>query len=256
MSLPPSCNSIHQKPWEKKWMQLVCVAKDKTRDCWSFGVHCSMLLGAESLLWLVLRCGLLWLGWARSTSPCLWTTLCHPNLNTGVAITLSPSILILHRWSGVTEDAATIDLCLLSINCCGFQWLCRGYSKIWFPGLPLTVKWVLANYYLSCRLLMDEMRGFRQIWNSIRTNFMQIHSTGNYSVFSRILPSWCRSETLRGLLYGQGSCGQWDASLLTLQLPHLALSLSLLIGGFRPPSSPRTSPTHTQSTLHPSALSH
>ena len=76
---------------------------------------------------------------------------------------------------------------------------------------------------------------------------MQLHSTGNYSVFLRILPSWYRSETLRGLLYGQGSCGQGCQPLAHTLTSHLALDLSLLRGGFRPPPPP---PPHTQSTLH------
>ena len=77
---------------------------------------------------------------------------------------------------------------------------------------------------------------------------MQIHSTGNYSVFSRILPSWCRSETLKGLLYGQGSCGQGCQPLAHTPTSHLALSLSLLRGGFRPPPPAPPPPlqhTHT-----------
>lgn len=153
--------------------------------------------------------------------------------------------LFSYRWSCITEDAATIELCSgqsiavdLSSETAGIN------SKIWFLGLPLTVKWVLANYW-AVGSLWTKWEGSDKSEIPIRTNFVQLHSTGNYSVFSRILPSWYRSETLRGLLYGQGSCGQGCQPLAHTPTSRLALALSLLRGGFRPPPPP-----HTQPTLH------
>lgn len=94
--------------------------------------------------------------------------------------------LFSYRWSCIPEDAATIELCSGQSIAVDLPTETAGInSKIWFLGLPLTVKWVLANYW-AVGSLWTKWEGSDKPEIPIRTNFVQLHSTGNYSVFLRL----------------------------------------------------------------------